>query len=286
VSIRAISLIVSLIFVLTLASAQDSSRVAVPRPSIPSQLDSARSLERLRTRLDAMFSSKAYRRSDVTAKVISISRGVTLYEREPHKPLTPASVTKLFTTNAGFYALGAEGLMKTEVRSTGRIGPDGTLKGDLYIVGSGDATLDVNDIETMADNLFAMGLRRLNGAVYADPSFFDAETNRADYSGDGEDVVRLPAVTALTHSLGEIKVVVSATAKGYVNVQTIPASDAFILRAATKRGTRPTRIRITSVALLVPTEHEHSMWICGRHQWQQQERLPTDCAAVGSRRTR
>jgi len=246
VSIRVVPFILCSLAFLSLSSAQDTTRLPPPKNVIPSQYDSSQAVERLQRQLDALFSSKAYRRSEVTAKVVSITRGTTLYERNPEKALTPASVTKLFTTNAGFYALGTEGAMTTEVRATGKIAPDGTLHGDLYIVGAGDAMLDVNDIEEMADNLFGIGLRRVDGTIYGDPSFFDEETNRAVYSGDGEDVVRLPPIEALTYSEGEIKVVVSASSKGYVNVQTIPASDAFILRASTRKGARASRIRITS----------------------------------------
>ena len=245
-------IVVSLTFILSLSGAQDTTRlpkIAPAAPAIPTQYDTTQALDKLKKGLNALFKTRAYRRSKLSGKVYSITRGKTLWEKNPNTPRTPASVTKLFTTNAGFYALGKEGVMTTEIRATGSIESDGTLNGDLYFVGAGDASLTVNHIEEMADNLFAIGIRRINGTIYGDPSFFDNQTNRAIYSGDGEDVVRLRPVTALTHSEGEISVVVSATSKGYVSVQTIPASDAFVLVSRTKRRSRRSRIRISSTVL-------------------------------------
>lgn len=242
---RTISFVV--VFGIALALyAQDTTKTPSYTPPFPTQFDTAVAIRSLRATLDGLFSTSAYQKSTESVKVYSITSGKTLYEKNPEKPLTPASNTKLFSTNAAFYSLRKDGKLKTEVRATGQLAPNGTLTGDLYIVGRGDALLTMNDIEEVADKLFAIGLRRVKGSIYGDPSFFDNETNRAIYSGDGEDVVRLPPITALTHSMGMIAVVISATSKGYISVQTIPQSDAIILIRQTNQKSRRSKIRVSS----------------------------------------
>lgn len=233
-----------------LAWAQESGSV---RPAPPvreapfrTAYDSAQAVLRLRAQLDHLFTAATYSGASVGVVVRAVKSGKVLYERNPTAPLTPASNTKLFSTLAVFHALGAGGTIATEVRATARIDPSGTLKGDLYLVGRGDVMLSAADMEVIADELFAMGLRTVRGTIYGDGSWFDSVTNRAVYSGDFEDVVALPPVTALSHTGGQIAVVVSATGKGYVTAQTVPASESIIVRTTTKKSGRRRRLSATS----------------------------------------
>lgn len=226
--------------------AQDTTRRSgVPKGPLPSQYDSTRAIQSLKRYLDGIFTSPTYRSAKVSAKVISITRGgTTLYERNAEMCLTPASTTKLFSTATCFYLLGKSGTIDTEVRASGSVSSDGTLNGDLYLVGRGDAFLSVNDVEYLADRLFATGIRRVNGTIYGDASFFDNVTDRSIYSGDGEVVSPVPPVMALSLTKNTIAVVVSASSKGHVSVQTIPASDALVINVV--GGGRRRRVSATS----------------------------------------
>jgi D-alanyl-D-alanine carboxypeptidase/D-alanyl-D-alanine-endopeptidase (penicillin-binding protein 4) len=163
----------------------------------------------------------------VSCAVWSVTRNKLLYEKNADECLTPASTTKLFTAAAAFHALGPDGTIDTEVRATGKVDSNGLLHGDLYLVGHGDALLTINDIEYLADALFQAGIRAVAGHVYGDGSFFDSVTDRAVYSGDNEDVEKLGPITALGLHKNTIAVVVSASSKGIISAQTIPASDAL-----------------------------------------------------------
>ena len=108
---RTIPVILGFIAILYLVQGQDSTRIpkGLTKPPFATQYDTAQAVTKLKQNLDALFSTRRYRRSDVSVMVRSLTRGVTLYERNARKPLTPASNTKLFSTNAVFYALGNEG---------------------------------------------------------------------------------------------------------------------------------------------------------------------------------
>lgn len=217
------------------------------QPLRSAAVDSTSALADLRMRLDALYSSAPYRSSKISAKVISLKTGAVLYQRDADQNLTPASTTKLFST-AGLYAkLGQGATLRTEVRTNGKVDAQGTLQGDLYLVGCGDALLTTSDIDALADDLDRLGIKRITGGVYGDGSMFDQVVHRAQYSGDNEDVEALPPITALSLQRGGLAVVVSASRTGIVHIQPLPASDGvevvsdvhvFIPKAAKKkRGT-------------------------------------------------
>ncbi|MBI2793418.1 MAG: D-alanyl-D-alanine carboxypeptidase/D-alanyl-D-alanine-endopeptidase [Ignavibacteria bacterium] len=213
--------------VLTFVQGQDTTLTRRPAAPFLSQYDSTVAVINLGQRLDKIFDTNVYRKSKVSCAVWSVTRNKLLYERNADQCLTPASTTKLFTTAAAFHALGRDGTIDTEVRATGKIDSAGLLHGDLYLVGHGDALMTINDIEYLADVLFRAGIRAVAGHVYGDGSFFDNVTDRALYSGDSEDVEKLGPITALGLHKNTIAVVVSASSKGIISAQTIPASDAL-----------------------------------------------------------
>lgn len=213
-------------------------------PPVRTQYDSTRALRALRERLDNIFTSSAYRNGRTSVSVWSITRNTALYERNPTANLTPASTTKLFTTGTLYQLYGNASSITTDVRFDGQIAADGTLRGNLYLIGHGDALLSVNDIEELADRVRAAGIRRITGNVYGDGSAFESQSNRAVYSGDFEDVVPLPPIVALNVNRGTIAVVASAGRSGAPTVQTIPASDAIDLVVAARAPAPPARSRV------------------------------------------
>ncbi|MBK9183426.1 MAG: D-alanyl-D-alanine carboxypeptidase/D-alanyl-D-alanine-endopeptidase [Ignavibacteria bacterium] len=207
------------------------------RPPIPTQYDSSQALTSLRTRLDQIFTSAPYRSGRVSVMVWSIKRNTTVYERNSRQNLTPASTTKLFSTAAYYQLNGQNAIVSTEVKTDGVLEADGTLRGNLYLIGHGDALLSVNDLEFLADKVRALGIKRITGNIVGDGYAFDGQSNRAVYSGDYEDVQPLPPIVALSVNKGTVAVFASAGKTGRVNVQTIPASDAFdiIIRTPSAR---------------------------------------------------
>ncbi len=228
------SLAVLLMFLVGVAAGSakqgvDTAALKSTRSPFISQYDSVQAVARLAGRIDELLRSKAYRSASVSCRVWNMSRNKLVYDLAGDLCLTPASTTKLFSTAAAFHALGEKGALTTEVRATGRILNDGTLEGDLYLVGMGDAMLSVNDLERMADELYRMGIRRVRGSIYGDGSFFDNIGNRAVYSGDNEEVQPLPAVRALSVNESSFSVIVSATRAGRVSAQTIPACESVVI---------------------------------------------------------
>lgn len=70
--------------------------------------------------------------------------GATLAQLNPKTMLAPASNMKLITTGAALYKLGSNYRYKTQIGYSGTI-LNGTLKGNLYIIGGGDPTIGSRD---------------------------------------------------------------------------------------------------------------------------------------------
>ena len=85
----------------------------------------------------------------------------------------PASVMKALTSAVAFQELGPEYRFVTEVRYTGEITNEGVLKGNLYIVGSGDPYMNGEAIWKMIRNMKVAGVKSIQGGIYFDDSRYD-----------------------------------------------------------------------------------------------------------------
>lgn len=109
------------------------------------------------------------------AYVVDLSTGQPLFAARENLALAPASNEKLFTTATALLRFGATGTLTTELRPGpgAQIDATGVLRGDLYLVGGGDPTLNDAGLGALADQLAADGVTRVAGAIIGDESFFD-----------------------------------------------------------------------------------------------------------------
>lgn len=87
--------------------------------------------------------------------------------------LCPASALKTMTTGAAFALLGPEFRFSTTLAATGKPTSDGTLDGDLVLVGSGDPTLALEDLEALAAAVAKAGVKKVNGTVRVETGVFE-----------------------------------------------------------------------------------------------------------------
>lgn len=237
--------LLAVLIAIVLTSGAVAQQPRTYKAPIPTQFDSTQALSTLRARLDQIFTSAPYRSSRVSVMVWSLNRNTSVYDRNSKQNLTPASTTKLFSTAAYYQLHGRNAIISTEVKTDGILEANGTLRGNLYLIGHGDALLSVNDLEELADKVRSLGIKRITGNIVGDGYAFDGQTNRAVYSGDYEDVQPLPPIVALSVNKGTVAVFASAGKTGRINVQTIPASDAFdvVVRTSVPRAKAKPRVQ-------------------------------------------
>ncbi|MBX9904214.1 MAG: D-alanyl-D-alanine carboxypeptidase/D-alanyl-D-alanine-endopeptidase [Burkholderiales bacterium] len=120
------------------------------------------------------------------------------------RSLNPASSMKLVTTYAGLEMLGPAYTWNTDMLSDGAIAQD-VLNGNLYLKGSGDPKLTLENFWLLLRNLRARGVREIRGDLVLDrrlfaeevfdPAGFDDQPTRPYNTGPSALLVNFKAVT-------------------------------------------------------------------------------------------
>lgn len=153
---------------------------------------SALQLQLLRQMRVAGSSSAAY--------VYDVSARAPLFGQGSTRSLPPASVEKLYTSATALMLLGPNARLSTAVLGVGSLDAGGVWHGSLYLRGSGDPTFGSSafirsaygglgaSVGTLARQLAAGGIRRVEGPIVGDESFLDALRGgpTTDYAPDSE----------------------------------------------------------------------------------------------------
>ena len=119
--------------------------------------------------------------------------GKVLVEYNSNTLMLPASNMKLITTGCALLDLGPDYRFKTSIGYTGNIDEEGTLKGDLYIIGGGDPTLLTRDsiavsmagvFRTWRRYMQQAGIKAIDGRVVGDGRLWDAQLESGSWNWD------------------------------------------------------------------------------------------------------
>ncbi|MBB5440887.1 D-alanyl-D-alanine carboxypeptidase/D-alanyl-D-alanine-endopeptidase (penicillin-binding protein 4) [Pedobacter sp. AK017] len=116
--------------------------------------------------------------------VLDANTGKTLFGRNENIGLATASTLKTITAATAFNILGKDFQFQTTLGYTGQLTPDGTLKGNLVITGSGDPTLgsaryqnkEKAVLDQWVNAISAAGIKRIEGMVIGDDRIFGTQT--------------------------------------------------------------------------------------------------------------
>jgi len=108
----------------------------------------------------------------VGVAVMDVTTGAEIFARNGDELLNPASNAKIVTAACALKILGPEYRFETSLHGK----RDGAaIRGAIYIKGHADPTLSTLDLRKMVDVLREMGVRRVEGGVVVDDTYFDGE---------------------------------------------------------------------------------------------------------------
>lgn len=171
---------------------------AVPRPT-PSLAD----------RLAAIAKKAPVRpKSEYAVAVSRVGESKPLLLVNGEKPLILASTTKIFTTAAALDRLGPDYRFKTRLYRDGEVQADGTLAGQLVVVGGGDPAISGRLYEDdplavfrpWAESLARLGIHKIAGGLRLDVSFFDDVRVHPDWPPEQEQRWYQAPVSALSYN--------------------------------------------------------------------------------------
>jgi D-alanyl-D-alanine carboxypeptidase/D-alanyl-D-alanine-endopeptidase (penicillin-binding protein 4) len=111
--------------------------------------------------------------SGVAAVVQEIGATHPILAHNADTPMNPASVMKLVTTYTGLRVLGPAYSWETQIYSQ-QLPHDGVLAGDIYLKGSGDPKLTLENFWLLLHGLRERGVRDIRGDLVLDRSAFEA----------------------------------------------------------------------------------------------------------------
>jgi serine-type D-Ala-D-Ala carboxypeptidase/endopeptidase (penicillin-binding protein 4) len=153
---------------------------------------------RFRARVDAALGEAHAQKAFWGVLVEDRDSGETLYELNADRFFTPASNAKIFTSTLALATLGPDFRFHTTLETTGRLGSDGRLVGDLVLMGRGDPDLSNRKfpyagkveregpaeaaLSKMVEDAVAKGLKEVDGDIVADDSYFPYDPYPAGWS--------------------------------------------------------------------------------------------------------
>jgi serine-type D-Ala-D-Ala carboxypeptidase/endopeptidase (penicillin-binding protein 4) len=167
-----------------------TKRNTAPAGKSQARRDSA-AANRFSARVDVALSNPAATKGEWGLLIADAATGDTLYALNEAKYFVPASNMKLFTTALALSKLGVDYKFQTTLETRGTISDDGTLSGDLFLVGRGDPNLSNRKfpfnlkeefdgppekvLAELADKLVAKGVKQIKGDIVGDDSYFPRE---------------------------------------------------------------------------------------------------------------
>jgi D-alanyl-D-alanine carboxypeptidase/D-alanyl-D-alanine-endopeptidase (penicillin-binding protein 4) len=150
-----------------------------------------------------------------------------LYKKNEKLLFRPASNMKILTTSTGLVFLGPSYNFQTSIYYTGEI-INGTLYGDLFIVGGCDPDFSTNDLDSLVSVVRSAGIHEITGNLFGDVTMKDSLFWGNGWMWNDDPSTDAPYLTALDINANSIGAIVKSTKLGQKGqITLVPTSNYF-----------------------------------------------------------
>lgn len=197
----------------------------------------------LKKEIDKSLQNSCLKGNGAGIKVLSLTRGDILYQRNSGKTLLPASNIKILTSAVALKELGGDYQFLTTVSTDGDL-KHGVIKGNLYLKGYGDPRLVSEELWMIVKSMRNQGIKRIYGDIIADDTFFDDQIIGAGVAKNAGPEPYNARISALSLNFNTVTV--------YVDM-------------ALKKGVRP-RVRIDPQTKYIKISNNAKTVFKGKHK--------------------
>ena len=221
--------------------------VSTPTPTTavsPSPVKPVQTLDSLKSVIAARLARSEVRRGRVGVKIVSLNTGKVVYEQDADKYFMPASNMKNFTVATAMERLGPDYKFVTRVFAPSQPDSNGTVKGDLRILGGGDVSISTaffgtsptdpetyyKGIDRLVDAIAAAGVKRVEGNILGDESRFKGFAIPSTWEWDDLQWYYGAEVSALPINDNAVDLSVKPGAVGFpcvINISPAPATTLY-----------------------------------------------------------
>jgi D-alanyl-D-alanine carboxypeptidase/D-alanyl-D-alanine-endopeptidase (penicillin-binding protein 4) len=180
--------------------------------------------------IEKLLAAPTLRGAQIGFVAVDTVRGTTLDSQNADQEFMPASNFKLLVGSAALSLLGTGFAYVTTVAADAPP-QNGTIAGNVYLRGGGDALLTAKDLDDAAAAVAAQGIRSVSGAVITDASHYDTQRYGFGWSWDDLPFYYAPVVSSLELEDGIVHMYFSpgSAAGTLANLRVTPQSSAFII---------------------------------------------------------
>lgn len=248
----------------------------------PAALAQPRNADALRAELTRILQThETATRTTVTCKVIDLRTERVLFEHGGGRLLVPASNLKIYTAACALDTFEPALTFTTRLLAKGEI-QSAELKGDLILIGGGDAMLTSAELRELAGRVVdELKISRVNGRVLVDNSRYASSLKGPGWMWDDDPDDYNMSITPLMIDFNVLTV--RLTPQGdQVNATLVPASPVpsiqLVDRSSYPAGPRATRLPFTDTILIADrgaleeteeiklTMHDPGPWVAAMFQ--------------------
>jgi serine-type D-Ala-D-Ala carboxypeptidase/endopeptidase (penicillin-binding protein 4) len=186
--------------------------------------------------LAPLFNDPALAHAHLGVLVRSLRTGETLFAMNEGRMLVPASNMKVLTVAAAARKLGWDHRFQTRIVATGTLQPNGTLTGDLVVVGGGDPTINPRHpdrwgaLDAWATQIAARGVKVIGGHVVGDDNAYAEPGWGSGWSWDDLVLGYGAPIGALQYHENQLEVMIGpGMAAGAKSVLSLSPADSGML---------------------------------------------------------